>query len=356
KSGNENVPTNFEFVFKYNKNIYVYGFTINRESILEEHLNLIGKTTEKIIFERITLSNKQVEVKLGNKIKNTNDTQFLKFVAKSTRPNKLFLTQAEEQNVKAFSDAYDWFKSALTIIYPETKYEKIDLLVNATQKLCEIYSNFFELFDTGIEGILTEELDLQKDMTEIPGVIKNEIMRNLKKDHIGIINLPNHQRYTVYIDDNKEFKALKLFTRHKMDSGKEINFEIKNESDGTKRLIDLIPALLSLINQEMVFIIDELNRSLHPNLTYNLIKVFLENSKDNESQLIATTHEINLLDLNLLRRDEIWFIEKDKDQQSQLYSLEEFKPRYDKDIKKGYMLGRFGAIPVIHKIKDLGWV
>ena len=91
-----------------------------------------------------------------------------------------------------------------------------------------------------------------------------------------------------------------------------------------------------------------MDRSLHPNLCYELIELFLKNESEN-TQLIATTHESNLLDLDLLRRDEIWFIEKDNQGASNIYSLEEFTPRYDKDIQKGYLLGRFGAIPMIGK-------
>ena len=119
---------------------------------------------------------------------------------------------------------------------------------------------------------------------------------------------------------------------------------------------DLIPALFELLNREKVFIIDELDRSLHPILSYRLLEHFLSNRPKNPSQLIVTTHESGLLDLGLLRRDEIWFIERDPDGASAVYSLEEFAPRYDKNIRKDYLLGRFGAIPMIGDVSDLGWV
>ncbi|MEA3351143.1 MAG: AAA family ATPase, partial [Chloroflexota bacterium] len=111
------------------------------------------------------------------------------------------------------------------------------------------------------------------------------------------------------------------------------------------RLLDLLPGLVNPDNEDKVFIVDELDRSLHPKLSYELIKLFLSNGVS-ESQLIATTHESHLLDQDLLRRDEIWFVEKDQNGASHVYSLEEYAPRYDKDIEKGYMMGRYGAIPV----------
>ena len=111
--------------------------------------------------------------------------------------------------------------------------------------------------------------------------------------------------------------------------------------------MDLLPILTVPDDKPRVFIIDELDRSLHPNLCYQLIDEFL--SSPNQNQLIVTTHESNLLTFDLLRRDEIWFVEKNRQGSSVVYSLEEFTPRYDNDVQKGYLLGRFGAIPFIGK-------
>ena len=97
-----------------------------------------------------------------------------------------------------------------------------------------------------------------------------------------------------------------------------------------------------------VFIIDEIDRSLHPLLTYNFIESFI--SKKDSSQLVVTTHEDLLLDFSLLRRDEIWFIDKDIDGNSSLYSLEEFKERFDKNISNAYLDGRYGGVPKLRNL------
>ena len=94
---------------------------------------------------------------------------------------------------------------------------------------------------------------------------------------------------------------------------------------------------------EKIFVVDELDRSLHPNLTFNFVKKYL--SIENKSQLIVSTHEDRILDLNIMRRDEIWFVEKNDIGESKIYSLEEFKTRFDKDIMTAYLDGRYGSIP-----------
>ncbi|NOX45474.1 MAG: AAA family ATPase, partial [Chlorobi bacterium] len=104
-----------------------------------------------------------------------------------------------------------------------------------------------------------------------------------------------------------------------------------------------------------VYLIDEIDRSMHPILTKGILDYFLNQLIFSKGQLIVTTHESNLLDLEMFRKDEIWFVEKNQFGSSSFYSLLEFKPRADKDIKKGYLNGRFGAIPFLSNSKDLNW-
>jgi hypothetical protein len=133
-----------------------------------------------------------------------------------------------------------------------------------------------------------------------------------------------------------------------------IDFDIIEESDGSRRLLDIVPSIDFAFNEDMTFIIDEINHSMHPSLTKELISLFL-NKESSKGQIIFTTHESNLLDLNLFRQDEIWFTEKKSDGSTSMYPLSDFKPRYDLDIKKGYLQGRFGAIPFLGNLKDLNW-
>ena len=121
-------------------------------------------------------------------------------------------------------------------------------------------------------------------------------------------------------------------------------FELSDESDGTKRLLDLIP-LYQLGQSERVIIVDELDRSFHSKLTMEFIRRFFEITQDKPSQLICTTHDLNLMDLSILRQDEIWFVEREKDHSSRIYSLSDYKQRFDKNVLNDYLIGRYGAIP-----------
>lgn len=126
------------------------------------------------------------------------------------------------------------------------------------------------------------------------------------------------------------------------------HFKISEESDGTIRLFELLEILLS--RKDKTYIVDELDRCFHPCLSYEFIKRFFEYKKNNsKTQLIVTTHESRLLDFNLLRRDEIWFVNKENSGDSKIHSLEDFNPRFDLKIDKAYMDGQFGGIPLFAK-------
>ncbi|MEF1261500.1 AAA family ATPase, partial [Vibrio harveyi] len=155
-----------------------------------------------------------------------------------------------------------------------------------------------------------------------------------------------------YVAFNKEKNIIELFSvvsKHKDFKGVEKDFNIREESDGTIRLLDLIPIIESNETKTgTVFIIDEFDRSLHPNLSKSYFNLFMEKTINNRDQLIVTTHQSELLDNDILRRDEIWFAQKEKDQSTQIYTLDEFNTRADMDIKYAYLNGKFGAIPFIN--------
>jgi hypothetical protein len=160
--------------------------------------------------------------------------------------------------------------------------------------------------------------------------------------------------YAFQIDAQDPGKVVRksLQSLHRV-HGRDYGIPFHEESDGTQRCLDLLPALYHLANEPKVFVVDELDRSLHPLLCHALLKLFLEACPGHPRQMIVTTHETHLLDLDLLRRDEIWFMEKDRRQQSQLASLVDFNTRKDLRIEKGYLQGRFGGIPFIGNTKKL---
>jgi AAA15 family ATPase/GTPase len=164
---------------------------------------------------------------------------------------------------------------------------------------------------------------------------------------------PEHDKVMLSLRTNDAFYNLKgslgeepSITTIMLEHGNAFDdFDFSEESDGTRRLFDLLDILISN-EKNKVYIIDELERSLHPKLTYKFVELFFNHLKQNNIQLIFTTHESTILDQDLVRRDEVWFVERDKDNVSKLYSLDRFKERYDKKLSKAYLEGRYGAIPV----------
>ena len=122
-------------------------------------------------------------------------------------------------------------------------------------------------------------------------------------------------------------------------------FVFSDESDGTRRLFDLIPIFQAALRGQII-IVDELDRSLHTKATQEFIRYFYDVTEGLPTQLIVTTQDSNIMDLDFIRQDEIWFVERQPDHSSKLYSLNQFKARFDKKVEKDYLLGRYGAVPV----------
>ena len=336
-------PSKFEFEFKQGKHCYIYGFEVDHQRVCTEWLYEIRKTTETMLFERATTQEGKVSVQFGRmRFENKESEQFVEGVAKGTRPNQLFLTESMERNVPYFREVYQWFDETLVIIYPDSRYLPLANRVMESDFAAGI-ARHLEQLGTGIYGFelleVNPEVEFPADM-----IMEMREMPDMEEGAAFVIG-PRGERFIVELSAG-QLRAKKLMFKHKMaDCGEEVLFGIEEESDGTRRMLELLPQFTNLLGQDKVIVIDELDRSLHPRLSYELIRLFLADT-GNRSQVIATTHEEHLLDLELLRRDEIWFIEKDQAGASRLYSLEEFVPRYDKDIERGYLMGRFGAIPV----------
>jgi AAA15 family ATPase/GTPase len=351
-----NKPSRFEFEFKLKKEAYAYGFELDSQRIHDEWLYKITKTTQKKIFERHTLDNNESKVEFGDFPFNDKREQKLVNLMK-TRENQLFLTQSIEAGIKQFEHIINWFRK-LIIIFPGAYDHGIELAIEKNETIHHLLLDFLERFDTGISGISTKQMDLKNDAAALPEEIQTRLTETLETGKMTILNTPNNVRCLVSMNKQNELEVFKLMANHKIkDSTNETSLEIKDESDGTQRLLDLIPVLYLVLNEDYVCIIDELDRSMHPKLSFNILEMFLDNRANHESQLIVTTHETSLLNLNLLRRDEIWFVEKNKDGASSVFSLEEFVPRYDSNVRKGYLLGRFGGIPILNNAASrLGYI
>ena len=353
---NRKSPSIFEFVINYQDTIYTYGFVVNESEVKEEWLFAIRNVREVRLFERITRSNGKARVEFGPILakKKTKKHQFLSFIAEGTRPNELFLHELYQKNVKDALPLINWFRDVLVIIGPESAYRDLIFDAYTNENFIQFMGIFLKNADTGIDSIVTEKIepDFDKYFPEMPEKLKNDLL-NIKPNVRVMLSTPEGRRYTLMREENGEIVLLWLKARHKLKDGGYVDMEIKHESDGTRRLMDLLPALLHSKSEERVYIIDEIDRSMHPLLSRMFLQAYLDDQKCGRGQIIITTHESNLLDRELLRRDEIWFMEKDEEGSTHLYSLSEYKVRPDLKLGKGYLDGRFGAIPFLGDLEKL---
>jgi len=350
---NINKETVFEFELEIDDRFFSYGFNLllNKKEITEEWLYEIGVKTPKRIFER-----KENNIELGMTLKKSKNSDRFKIYAEDmeNQKNRLFLSELSNKKlsfdeIRIINSIYKWFDEKLIILYPSSEFGAKHL-IHKDKSLSEDFLKYLKIFDTGIESISSINENFE-EIKDIPNQIKKEIQNDLSNDEnsIIVINGFNDNLYTISIskDEKSEIVVEKLGLLHNEDK-KEI-FELKDESDGTRRLFDLIP-LIQKFSDDYTIIIDEFDRSLHPNLTREFFKLFYSLSK--KAQLIVTTHESTLLDLNLTRKDEIFLVEKDLKGASTIFPLNKFAIRCDKKIDRAYLLGRYGAVPIFKNLDE----
>jgi len=370
-SADSATPSSFQFVFSVDELQYTYGFALDNTRILEEYL-YVHRTGQRLVyFERRATDEKSVEVRPGPTLLNlgAKTRSFLEYKAADTRANQLFLSSVFEGNLierlDVLQPVMSWFQYVLTIIEPESFYSRLALRTHTTEALKSYLGSILDASGTGIKAVNTKESKLEWDR-DLPGFPVEEResvrqkFRNLDSDtgpRVLAVEMMSSSGELQYIrqGDDGELLLLKLSLQHDDGRGGVVEFRLDEESDGTQRIIHLAPMLYELrAGQERVLVIDELDRRLHPHLTRMMVETAMRCKFHN--QLIFTTHDTNLLDTDVIRRDEIWFVEKKSDGASQLYSLSEFRVRPDLQIQKGYLNGRFGAIPFLGDISSLGWL
>ncbi len=334
-------PSRFAFELLVEETIYEFSFAVTRKAVLEEKLVQITSTSEKVLYDR-----HDGGPNFDESLKNN---QFLQFAFQGTRDNQLFLTNSVSQKVDIFKPVYNWFKDTLELVAPDSRFEPFEQFLDEEHPLFATMNEMLPQLDTGIthlggEGIPFENIPL-------PEPLKIKLQEDVKEGMtVRLMTEPINERFVVTRKDG-ELIAKKLVTYHSKSDGTEAKFEMRQESDGSQRIIDLLPAFLeiSALNSKKVYVIDEIDRSLHTLLTRRLLEAYLANcSTESRAQLLLTTHDVLLMDQQLLRRDEMWVAERSASGISSLLPFSEYKDvRYDKDIRKSYLQGRLGGVPRI---------
>lgn len=352
----------FAIEFMQEGTAFYYGIELLENIISTEELYIsgLGIKEDKLIFERKTDKEQNTSIKFLEEFENDEKSQLLKSILleEFVKPDEPILKLISNRDNKFLQDvkkAFNWFDNTLQIVTPTAKpralAHKIDTDTDFKQYAEEIMCSF----NIGITSLSSEKKDIkdffgEDNENELDKIIKE--LEDSPKKMIGLRSRSGDEFVIVKEGEKIWVKTLKV--EHQGRDNKKAMFDLDEESDGTVRLLDFVPAFKNIISEEKVYFIDEIERSIHPLLIKELVKKF---SLDNNTkgQLIFTTHESNLLDQEIFRQDEIWFVEKDKNGSTDLYSLSDFKEHKTIDIRKGYLNGRYGSIPFLGNLTDLNW-
>jgi hypothetical protein len=339
---------------------FFYGLTINQGIITEEELLISGleKNEDRVLFRRSdNVEQKALDIFFHDEVARDSEASlfpaFLKHeLLQRNQPVLFYMKNRQNVAFLVFKSAIEWFEKDLIILRPNSKPSGIAILFD--QKVIKDFAlSIMRSFDTGIADIKVETIPAEEYFGQDDKVQIDMLMAELKTQSLPWKELKQNNSDVLFTIENNKPIIKKIFFYHKEDGGKN-RFEFFQESDGTQRLFEYIPVLFSLIYTAKSFMIDEIERSIHPLLIKELIKKFSIDS-NTKGQLIFSTHESNLLDQELFRPDEIWFAEKNKQGATELFALSDFKEHHTIDIRKGYLNGRYGAIPFLGNLKDLNW-
>jgi len=322
-------PSEFEVTFIAGGVRYQYGFSATAERVHQEWLLAYPKGRPQHWFGREwNEESNSYDWELGNNL--IGEKQLWK---KSTRDNALFLSTAVQLNSEPLQPVYDWFANTLRMSGVE------GLPVEFSATLCEGKQkeqilNFMRMADLYISDVIVEKhpFDIDALPKDMPMAVKE-----------------------AFVEDFKDKQFVEIKTVHKSAEGETVLFNFKEESSGTQKFFAYAGPWINVLEEGCVMFVDELHNSLHPKLVWFLVNLFQSNeSNPNNAQLVFTTHETSILNQNVFRRDQIWFCEKEKEQETNVYPLTDFSPRKGhENLELAYLSGRYGALPYLRPHESL---
>jgi len=309
--------TEFEITFLMDGVRYQYGFAMTSTQIIEEWLYVYKSAKpQQWFYRQMDQKNQQTSFKFSSYLSGQKQVW-----QTATKENALFLSTAVLLNSEQLTRVFNWITQSLVFFdtqsMPSNTFST-QMLTDAETKQDIVH--FLNTADISIDDLTAKQEKGVRQRVEI-----DPLTGDAKTSR-------------------QEVERLKPLFHHKSEAGSAI-FELSEESLGTQRLFALAGPILDILKKGRVLIFDELDSSFHTLLAKRLVELFHSQANQHASQLIFTTHDTALLHDDLLRRDQVWFIEKNKQQVSHLYPLTDFSPRKKESIERGYMLGRYGAVP-----------
>ena len=326
KLQNSRNPSKFEVLFIQDGIRYQYGFAANSERVTGEWLFAYPESRAQKWFER----NYDPESHKDTWYFGSKFTGHRRVWQEATRSNALFLSTAIQLNNEQLKPVFKWFDKTLVVLGKRESIAPVFSTGECEEAKKKILK-FMNAADLSITDISLEKKDFSMEdlPAEMPQSIKEEIAKDLK---------------------GKKLTRL-LFMHPSSDNGEDVALDFDEESAGTRKFFELAGPWLDVLEKGLVIFVDELDSSLHPHLVRFLLNL-IHNPEMNprNAQLVFNTHDTTVLDQTLMRRDQVWFVEKDEENSTRLYPLTDYKPRKGEALQKGYLYGRYGALPFTGEI------
>jgi uncharacterized protein len=321
-------PSIFEVTFLLEGIQYQYGFQASDECFLEEWLYAWPNGRQQVWYERDSIT-----FKFGENLKGEN-----KLIESVTRPNALFLSVAVQHNHPQLEPIFSWFRSFKSINITNDNYSYVPFRISSAFTLAQLLKEDSDQQTSGQKALFSEE-ELSKPLLE-------HFRNLLQKADLGVVDVRVEQ-----IKPGGRRLVPSFFLKHQSTS-EDIWLPLKEESKGTQTMFYMALPILQVLQEGGVLLVDELERSLHPALARHIINQFNDPAANpKNAQIIFSTHDTHLLGTTLgepaLRRDQVWLTEKDAEGATVLYPLTDYKPRKNENLERGYLQGRYGAIPFL---------
>lgn len=338
-----NEPTVFEFDYIVNGVKYWYSFAATRENIVKESLFHAPKGQKAQVF-----------VREGQTFNFTEDKSKRKLISRTVAENQLFFSVACTMNDVICINAMKWFREDIFFSRDYTDIPGQLLEYYNDSNMLNAISNYAKSADFGIEEM---QFEIENEEIGAGFELDDNLPDRIKAALTSFIQILSET------SNNSESKLkmshVKAMVKHKGVNAegetKLYNLELEDESDGTRKLMSIAPAIESVLNRGGILLVDELERELHPMLINFIVAKFQsKKSNPNGAQIIFTTHNTELMNLEFMRKDQIYFSDKKKsDGSSELYSVTDFDTKTADNIRKGYLVGKYGATPDI-EIEEVG--
>lgn len=364
RPGSPDDPTRFSIVFIVDGRMWLLEFSLTRSGVIDEALywhtkDGIGNSGWRNVYSRTTDGGGDAVVELQPvacpELPGW-DAELcgrLAECAKGTGPYRLFLSNTVGQRIPVFAHLYGWFDSTLRYAGADTQYTRFSRMLT-DERYCRMFGEILRALDTGVDRVGLEDAPA----SEIERSMDPRFRARLESDGdtmYQLVHQPLHDiTDAVYLVAKKDgnISVRRVQTYRRRPDGTEERFGFENESSGTRRLLEVLPVFTDLWSgdTECVWLLDEIDKEFHTDMTQALVRRVLESSggAHARSQMIFTTHDLMLMDTDLLRADEIYIAERSRSGESSLTALSSYKGiRKDLDLRRSYLEGRFGGLPSI---------